>query len=276
MSPLFCLLSLCCLMEVSDFSTNYVDKLDEQRENIPMRWFALALLACAALAQRADTRREFDVASIHPVAPDVQRRGVSFSDSQFNANGIAVRLLIEMAYTLQPFRLAGAPAWIDAELYSIQASWSAPANGNQVREMLQRLLEERFRLKLKRETKEQDTYVLRVRGETKLQPAKNPGSSGVRTSSDRENRNVRTEFLATTMERFIDILSREVGRVVVDETGLTGEYDFVLQTEREPDEKNLFVSPLAPSVGQLGLRLESRKGMVDYYTIEAIERPSEN
>ena len=115
---------------------------------------------------------------------------------------------------------------------------------------------------------------MQLRDKGKLQPTKTPGRSA--TYARAEDRNVRTEFIATTMGRFAEILSRESNRLVVDETGLTGEYDFVLETEREVDEKNMFVTPLLPSVGQAGLKLESRKGPVEFYTIRSIERPSEN
>lgn len=235
-----------------------------------------ALLLSAALGLAQDTRLEFEVASVRPADPKVQRSGISFTGGRFSANAIAPRLLIEIAYQLQPFRLLGAPGWIDSELYNIQASWSNEADGPRVREMLQRLLEDRFRLKMRKDPREQDIYALLVRDASKLQPTKTPGRSGTRTSASRENGSVRTEFMATTMDRFTDTLTRDSGRLVIDETGLKGEYDFVMQTEREVDEKNMFITPLSSSIGQIGLRLESRKGVVDFYTVESIQRPSEN
>ncbi|HSP66897.1 MAG TPA: TIGR03435 family protein [Bryobacteraceae bacterium] len=239
-----------------------------------MRSVAIILLMCAAFGQArragTDTRPQFEVASIRPAD---STRGVSFSGSRFTASGISARLLIEMAYELQPYRLSGAPGWIDSELYNLHATWSG-ANGTRFREMLQRLLEDRFHLQMGRESKEQSLYALQVRDKGKLQPTKTPGRSA--TYARAEDRNVRTEYIATTMGRFAEILSRESNRVIVDETGLTGEYDFVLQTEREVDEKNMFTTPLAPSLGQIGLKLESRRGHLDFYTIKTIEHPSEN
>ena len=243
------------------------------REKIRGMWRLGILLICAALALAQDPRPQFDVASIHLADPKA-RPGVGFASGRFSANNISIRLLIEMAYQLQPFRLAGVPAWIDSDLYTIQATWPSETIDNKFREMLQRLLEDRLRLKMKREAKEQNIYSLRIRDETKLQPTKAPGRSMTRANV--ENRSVRTEFIATTLDRFSDALSRELNRFVVNETGLTGEYDLVLQTEREVDEKNMFTTPLAPSLGQIGLKLESRKGPVEFYTIESIERPSEN
>jgi uncharacterized protein (TIGR03435 family) len=240
-------------------------------------WLLLvALLLFASFVQAQDARPEFEVASIHPADLKGQRPGVSFTGGRFSANGISARLLIEMAYQLQPFRLSGAPEWVDSDLYTIQASWPKEANGEKVREMLQRLLEDRFSLRMRKDSKEADIYALLVRDKSKLQPTKTPGRSMTRSAASRENGNVRTEFIAVTIDRFADALSRELNRLVVDETGLIGEYDLVLQTEREVDEKNMFVTPLAPSVGQIGLKLESRKGTVEFYRIESIQHPSEN
>jgi len=254
-----------------------VDKVDEPSHNQGVGRVAFTLLMCAAFGQAPrtapDTRPQFEVASIRPADSSAQRRGIVFSGSQFTANGVSARLLIEMGYELQPFRLSGAPGWIDSELYTVRATWSE-ANGTKFREMLQRLLEDRFHLEMARESKEQSLYALRVRDKGKLQPTKTPGRAATRARA--EDRNVRTEFIATTMERFADILSREANRMVVDETGLIGEYDLVLETEREVDEKNMFITPLAPSLGQVGLKLESRKGPVDFYRIRAIAHPAEN
>lgn len=242
-----------------------------------MRILALILLPFIAFGQTpraaVDSRPQFEVAAIRPAEASAQRRGIGFSGTQFTANGVSPRLLIEMAYEVQRFRLSGAPGWIDSELYTVQATWSE-ANTARFREMLQRMLEDRFHLVMRRESKEQNFSALLVRDQSKLQPTKTPGRSGTRAYA--EDRNVRSEFIATTMGRFAEILSGELNRFVVDETRLSGEFDFVLQTEREADEKNMFTTPLAPALGQAGLRLESRKGPVEFFTITSIARPSEN
>ncbi len=71
-------------------------------------------------------------------------------------------------------------------------------------------------------------------------------------------------------------LSREVERMVFDQTGLTGEFNFVVEATRQQEETNPFAAPIAPSLGDIGLRLESRRGPVEIYVVEAAERPSEN
>ena len=100
---------------------------------------------------------------------------------------------------------------------------------------------------------------------------------------------------AVTLERFADVLSRQIGHVVVNKTGLKGNYDFTLQWT--PDEgpgamakvqtdagPGTVAPPLPGSSGpsiftaiqeQLGLKLESTKGPLDVIVIDHIERPSE-
>lgn len=241
-----------------------------------MRLIVGVLLASALFAQSPG----FEVASIHPTAPAAAdrpvRRGMSLANGKFDARGVTVRMLIENAYRLQPFQVTGLPDWAESDQFDILASAPGAENNEQLRPMIAGLLEERFGLKFRRESKEQTVYALQTRGEVKLKPTENPGRAMMRVTIGRESREIKNEFQATSMARLAETLGRELTRMVIDETGLTGEYDFALLSEREPEEANRFVSRLAPLIGTLGLRLESRKGMVDIYMIEAIERPSEN
>jgi uncharacterized protein (TIGR03435 family) len=90
-----------------------------------------------------------------------------------------------------------------------------------------------------------------------------------------------------SMQTFVASLSYEIGRPVMDKTGLTGNYD--LKLTWTPDEMQASAGPsnsapgadLAPSVfaaieEQLGLKLISSKGPVEVLVIDHIERPSEN
>ena len=85
--------------------------------------------------------------------------------------------------------------------------------------------------------------------------------------------------IKTLADRF---LSFEMGRPVVDETGLRGQYDFKLDwnpdldTPDVPDNPSQEESIFSAITTQLGLRLESKKGPVQVYVVEKIERPTEN
>ena len=91
-------------------------------------------------------------------------------------------------------------------------------------------------------------------------------------------------------------LSRQLGRTVVDKTGLTGAYDFTLTWTPDESQRQMFKGPpdgkeagdgapppdaSGPTIftaiqEQLGLKLESQKGPVEILVIDHVERPSEN
>jgi uncharacterized protein (TIGR03435 family) len=96
------------------------------------------------------------------------------------------------------------------------------------------------------------------------------------------------------MKFLTQILAQNVGRPVVDQTGLTGDYDFKLEWTPDQNQQGTFgpgpgpdghlpppADPNGPSIftaveEQLGLKLNSQKGPVEMLTIDAVEKPSEN
>jgi uncharacterized protein (TIGR03435 family) len=142
--------------------------------------------------------------------------------------------------------------------------------------MLRSLLKERFQLSVRIETEEQQIYVLQVRDRTKLrlQPSQEEGSDRVAASVQKDA--ITYKYKNVTMQRLADILSRETQRTVKDETGIDGAFDFELHAVRDPEEKNPFVARLAPIISDLGLKLESRRGPVEFFVIDRAEQPSEN
>jgi uncharacterized protein (TIGR03435 family) len=149
---------------------------------------------------------------------------------------------------------------------------------------IQALLADRFQLQLHRETKELPLYALVVdKNGPKLQEPANG-----RKEMDFETGRGQLKARNIPMPYLTRYLSRGLGRVVVDKTGLGGKYDFALTWD--PEEIRVSAPPVdvpppsdsnAPSIftaleEQLGLKLESRRGPVDVLVIEHVERPSEN
>ena len=161
-------------------------------------------------------------------------------------------------------------------------------NREQIAERLRALLADRFQLVVHKETKEQPIYA--------LMPAKNgPKLQEAKELGPRQGMNMnrgRLQGWAAPMEMLGQVLSNTMERPVVDKTGLTGKYDFIL--EWTPDigagggVAGLGDAPNAPPPGssgptiftalqeQLGLRLESQKGPVEMIVIDRAEKPSEN
>jgi hypothetical protein len=116
-----------------------------------------AITAFAVFGQPV-ARPTFEVASIKP-SPGRSLRMVRPLPGRLTADA-PVRLLMQNAYTVQPFQIVGGPAWTDSEQYEIEAKAGGNASRAQMFLMLQSLLEDRFQLKSHRETRELPVYAL--------------------------------------------------------------------------------------------------------------------
>lgn len=246
----------------------------------------------------------YDVVSIKPYRDKDSGTHIHVSEDNdsFIATGVSAKYLIELAYEVRDFQISGGPGWADSEKYAISAKMDdetlealkklSREQANGLRQlMLQSLLAERFNLKLSHSTKELPIYALLVsKNGLKLSPSKEA------TGHQGYSSNKRGELTATraSMSSFADRLSRELGRKVVDKTGLQDRYDFTLHWTPErltpvlagaADNTQGPAAPALDSSGptiytalqeQLGLRLEPQKGPVETLIIESIEKPSEN
>ena len=229
----------------------------------------------------------YEVASITPCKPGTpeppgEHAGmVQFTapGGRFKANATTLKFLMEWAYNIQPSQHSGGPPWMDTDRYDVVAKAEGDATDAQHKLMLQTLLVERFGLKFHREKKKLPVYVVSV-GKTapKLFPPKEEEIHSIRIMPQKDpDQNVASfHVVATrfTLSQLTDSLSRPLGRVFVNETGLDGEYDFVM--DLTPDEGR--PSPLDPSLlidamrQQLGLSLKSQDSLVDFFVIDSAER----
>ncbi len=83
---------------------------------------------------------------------------------------------------------------------------------------------------------------------------------------------------AIDMKSLIFSLSNDVGRIVLDQTGLTGKYDFTLKWTPDGQQETADSGPsiFAALEEQLGLKLVSAKGPVDTIVVDRVEKPSPN
>jgi uncharacterized protein (TIGR03435 family) len=246
---------------------------------------AAILILVAALSSSAfGQSREFEVASIKPSDPhSTPSRTMRTSGRDVYAN-ITVLILIRIAYDVQGYQIAGAPRWLGDQFYDIAAKAggeSAPTQA-ELRQMLQKLLADRFQLKVRRETRELPVYALVV------------GKGGILMKESGPD--ARHSFMIPgpgrwkvsklNMGHLAGDLTREVGRTVVDLTGLTGSYDFTLEWTPEQASVPSPDGAAPPDAGgpsiftavqqQLGLKLESRKHPIDMLIIDQVEKPSAN
>jgi uncharacterized protein (TIGR03435 family) len=224
----------------------------------------------------------FEVASIKPFQGLAANVYMHTSGPRVTISEYGLPGLLMTAYQVEPWQISGGPVWMESDRFNIVANApgeSAPTP-EQVRQMLQTLLADRFQLKVHREKKEGPVYVLVV---DKKGPKLKPSTAADSTfSAGGGARAVRLTFQKRTMEYLALQLSNSggLGREVLDKTGLTGTYDFNLHwapgTDGAPppdsNEPGLFTALQE----QLGLKLEPQKAPVEMLIIDRAEKPSPN
>jgi bla regulator protein blaR1 len=233
----------------------------------------------------------FTVASIKPTAVDDDSFAYrALPGGQLMAMGVTLKFLIIQAYQVRAFQISGGPGWVGTERWDIQAKpegIQGRLSSAQETVMVRALLEDRFQLKVHRETKEMPIYAMVVAKDGPKLTAADPSVHGGRTPPGAwDLKNVNTADLAKH-------LSEQLWRTVIDRTGLSGNYDIRLEwtPERGEGGPEAFGLPPAPegagspSTGpsiftaiqeQLGLKLESTKGPVEIVVIDRAEKASAN
>ena len=234
----------------------------------------------------------FDVASVKVNRSEPATAHFSITaGARLTAKQQTLKDLILEAFRIWSFQLSGGPKWLDSDSYDIEAKSEQPTSEDQALLKLQALLKERFHLTIHRETRELPVYFLAVgKNGPKLRPSQSTESpmamAGAGTNNGKlmkkiTGRNARMENLA----RAIPMMLGSENRPVLDKTGLTGSYDFVLwsdfarggtvaQGNSMPEDggQNVFVALQQ----QLGLTLESKKAPIEIIVIDRAEKPSEN
>lgn len=205
---------------------------------------------------------------------------------------------------MKGFQILGGPGWAASDRYDISATKDAAFGLEQTKLMLQALLEDRFQLMLHRETKESQVYALVAAKDGIKLRASAEGSCLPRSRTapvDQAPKKVcgylafspaGVDGTAISMEQLTTALSQALQRPVIDKTGLTGMFDVHVEWTADQSTPG-FVAPGSPPATpgaadpnsksiftalqeQLGLKLESTKGPVEFLVIDRLERPSEN
>jgi uncharacterized protein (TIGR03435 family) len=278
---------------------------------------AIALALFPALCAQEPARPTFEVAAIKPTAGCGNGFGGSGGPDpgRLHLPCAQLRVLVQIAYgmfadgaTQSPVRIEvlGGPAWADSELYDINAKAAGSVTiGQTYGPMLQALLEERFKLKVHKESREQPVYTLTVgKNGSKLKPTSctpadpdrmppppapgqvAPKFCGHGSIQQRgglavvESYGATLAYLAGSMLPNANVLDRPV----LDQTGLDGRFDIHLEyapsnpsqapgsTPPEPVGASIFTAVQE----QLGLKLTAGKGPVAVLVIDHAERPTGN
>lgn len=259
-----------------------------------MRAFcATALLCVTFTAASAQTTSQspssaplaFEVASVrmvdsHPHPIEDLKKGIglsswsTFPSNRFFAHNVDLKILISLAYGVDDKYILEAPDWLDTQMYSIDATVDGEREltYEQMKPLLQNLLQERFGLTTHRETKTLAGFALTAaKGGPKLQPAKADTPSHAYIFPNR----VQAQNL--DIEHFVEILTHPAGYPVVDKTGIAGNFDFDLSYAPANDPNSPLPSLFTALQEQLGLKLESQKVPVEMLVIDHLDKiPTEN
>jgi uncharacterized protein (TIGR03435 family) len=248
----------------------------------------------------------FEVASIKLSNPDKTGQDFDVSNERVSLRNYTLRQLIHEAYGLKADRqIEGGEKWMDAQRYDIAAKIDdaeyarlRTLNGTEYSQefnrMLQELLVERFQLQVTRKERIMPVYALAVsKSGAKLSPSPpqhggysmsiNSGQPDVALSTGNMTpRNDTVQMIAAgvSMDSLADALTRqrETGdRIVVNRTGLRGDYDFKMIWTTDRGEGAAADSPypglFTALQDQLGLKLESQKGSVEVIAIQSATEP---
>jgi uncharacterized protein (TIGR03435 family) len=254
----------------------------------------VALLGCViagALAPRLIAfaqAKQFEVASVKASKPDLHAEpSIETFPGGLTARSKNMVGLLMWAYRIDEVNQISGPDWIQTQDFDITAKAAEPVSTDELRLMLQTLLEERFKLVVHRERKIVPLYSLRVDKnglklhEVQVEPQKG-GRIGWTDGVFTYQMINHISQLAGMLPIFLD------GRTVQDKTGLTEVYDLTLSVELDPDQMKRmpqagaaftgfgYASGVFDAVEKLGLKLEATKGPVDFLVIDHVEKPSEN
>jgi len=216
------------------------------------------------------TRPEFDVASIKPPNPTGDRgTNMSTEGGTLRMHNATLRFCIMAAYSVQDYLIEGGTSWIDSDRFEIVAKAPASTRQDQLIPMLQTLLADRFKLSVRRETKQRPVLALTVgKNGAKMHP-----SEGGESFLGRRLRGPVTGRQAS-MPGLAALLSSFMGRKVLDQTGLTGTYDFTLEFAPPEATDSPLPSLVTALQEQLGLKLEVTNALVEVLVIDHAEKPT--
>jgi uncharacterized protein (TIGR03435 family) len=234
-------------------------------------------IACLQ-AQSGSPEPRFEVASVKPNLSGTPGSGPSVRIGQVAIRGESLHIIIWTAYGGSRADFLGLPRWATTETFDITARGNA-ASMEETIAMLRTLLRDRFSLRLHREEQVGGAYTITRVTPGRLGPQLRPSSSDCSPKAWCTGRLTRGNNVGTgvawdaVLER---IKVAAGGRQLVDQTGISGHFDFELKwspgLNATPDDAEVDIFQALRE--QLGLKLESTQAPKSVWVIDQIERPS--
>lgn len=235
-------------------------------------------------AMAATAAPAFEVASIRPSAPGVKGHRYDIRTRDFGAHNASLSDLVKFAFQVRTRQISGSPGWMDEEKFDITAKPDAPGQPSvdQYRSMVQKLLAERFGFRFHTVQQTFSVYALTLTGTHSALMRSNPSLNGygISLKQDPANDTTQIRFVDENIPEFTNVLMNFIeDRQIVDETGLSGEFDFtmvlpssVLDGTDSSERSSAFLRAVQP----LGLRLVPKLTQVPVMVIDHVTHPSPN
>lgn len=240
-----------------------------------------AILAAAVLISAVSAQPAFDVASVRATQA---RRGegdwrddIQASPGSLIMRNVTLKAAIRWAYHVMNYQVTG-PDWLEIDHYNISGKAGGPVDEDQLRQMLQSLLAERFKLEFHRQTKEMQVFSLMVgKGGAKIHESEVEGEPVMNPDKSR----MVVDVKGMPASYVVDMLSRVLHAPVINNTGLNGRYDATVHLSKYMPDGSTPFDPIATIIvamqEEFGLKLESKKMALDLLIIDHAEKvPVEN
>ncbi len=208
----------------------------------------------------------FEAAAIKPSNEPPGHSGMHSRTGMLVIENQTLRGMFRDAYRINENQIEGGPKWMDEDRFNVNARSAGPSEGPELRQMLQTLLADRFKVTFHRETRQFPGYVLVVaKGGMKIPPS-GPGDSGSNTNTNTNNERTHMSVKSFSMGGLAALLARQLRTQVTDETGVKDLFSFELDftqdnmsTNPQPGDPRDGPSLFTALQEKLGVKLESRK-----------------
>lgn len=234
------------------------------------------LLLSALCIQAQNGPPVYEAASIKVSTAPNNNSSTNGSKGQIVFTNVTLHRLIERAWGVKPIQVSG-PGWLDDVRFDIAAKYPPDTKSDDRWLMLRALLQERLKLAVHTETRDLPGYALVVaKGGFKLRPVDPADGSDTNHNGGRIHTLVAKR---TPLSTLAEVLTRSLGELVVDRTGLNAVYDFDLRWSQDeqtdgPDGAPSIFSALQET---LGVKLQAQKIPMEVVVVDRAERlPVEN
>lgn len=227
-----------------------------------------------------DASPAFLVASIKTSDPAEAREGFPLDGRHLSCFRESVDTILTIAYGVHTKQIVNAPEWLSKDHYDIEGVADLPGvpNLQQQQQMWQKLLADRFHLVFHRETRELPIYAIRIAKDPPLLKLAEPGET-INTGNSSNGGQRILKFRNMSMSGFALNMNWYVDRPIIDQTSLTGSYDFTLKwtfDDSEAHDPDSAPSLFTAIKEQTGLKLDAIKGPAEVLVIDHIDKPSAN